>query len=43
MLFSLLPFGYFGPSNWKVLLIVWGVAIVVASMFCWLIIYAAGF
>lgn len=43
MLFSLLPFGCFRPASWKIFFIVWAAALIVASMFYYLIIYAASF
>ena len=41
MFFNLLPSGYFGPASWRTLIIVSAVALVVVSLFCYLIIYAA--
>ncbi len=43
MFWSLLPFGYFGPASWRTLIIVSAVALVVASLFCYLLIYAANY
>ncbi len=33
--------GHFGPASWRTLIIVSIVALIVASLFCYLIIYAA--
>jgi hypothetical protein len=41
MFLNLLPPGYFGPAGWRVLLIVLVVAVIVASLFAWLLVYAA--
>ena len=41
MLFSLLPLGYFGPANWKILIIVLIVAVIVVSLFSYLLVHAA--
>ncbi len=41
MFCSLLPFGTFRPATLRILFVVFLAALIVASLFCWLLIYAA--
>ncbi len=41
MLPGLLPLGYFGPASWRVFFVVLAVALAVAGLLCYLLVYAA--